>query len=155
MADWHLAQINIGRLVAPLNDPRIAEFVALLAPINALADQTPGFVWRLQSENGNATEFAYNEDPSIMVNMSVWESVDALRKYVYASQHIGVFRQREKWFEKMDRATYCLWWIPAGHRPTISEGRDRLEHYREHGATPFSFWFSQLFPAPAVELVPA
>ncbi|HWF47228.1 MAG TPA: DUF3291 domain-containing protein [Bryobacteraceae bacterium] len=154
MADWHLAQINIGRLVAPLDDPRIAEFVALLDPVNALADRSPGFVWRLQSDNGNATEFAYNDDPFMILNMSVWESVDALRQYIYAGRHIDVLRQRQKWFEKADRATYCLWWIPAGHRPTVGEGRARLEHYQEHGATPFSFWFSQLFPTPAEQLAP-
>ncbi|HEX4809108.1 MAG TPA: DUF3291 domain-containing protein [Bryobacteraceae bacterium] len=153
MADWHLAQINIGRLTAPLDDPRIAEFVALLDPVNALADGSPGFVWRLKSDSGNATDLAYNEDPFVIVNMSVWESVEALRHYVYAGQHLTAFRNRQQWFEKMERASYCLWWIPAGHLPTVKEGRERLEHYQEHGATPFSFWFSQLFPVPADQLV--
>lgn len=149
--NYHLAQINIGRLVAPLGDPRIAEFVAQLAPINALADEAPGFVWRLQSDSGNATDIAYNDDPSIMVNMSVWESLEALRNYVYKSDHMKVLRDRAKWFEKMDKPYYCLWWIPAGHIPTVAEGRERLEHYQKHGATPYSFWFSQLFPQPEDE----
>jgi hypothetical protein len=149
--NYHLAQINIGRLVAPLDDPKIAEFVAQLAPINAIADSAPGFVWRLQSESGNATDIAYNEDPSIMVNMSVWESLEALREYVYKSDHMEVLRDRAKWFEKMDKPYYCLWWIPAGHIPTVAEGRERLEHYQTNGATPYSFWFSQHFPQPADE----
>jgi hypothetical protein len=146
--NYHLAQINIGRLIAPLDDPKIAEFVSQLAPINAIADKAPGFVWRLQSESGNATDIAYNDDPSIMVNMSVWESLEALRDYAYKSDHMKVFRDRAKWFVKMDKPHYCLWWIPDGHIPTVAEGRERLEHYQTHGATPYSFWFSQEFPQP-------
>lgn len=151
--NYHLAQINIGRLIAPLDDPKIAEFVAQLAPINAIADKAPGFVWRLQSESGNATDIAYNEDPTVMVNMSVWESLEALHDYAYKSDHMKVFRDRARWFEKMDKPHYCLWWIPAGHIPTVAEGRERLEHYQTHGATPYSFWFSQEFPQPADESV--
>lgn len=146
--NYHLAQINIGRLIAPLYDPKIAEFVAQLAPINAIADKAPGFVWRLQSESGNATDIAYNDDPSIMVNMSVWESLEALRDYAYKSDHMKVFRDRAKWFVKMDKPHYCLWWIPDGHIPAVAEGRERLEHCQTHGATPYSFWFSQEFPQP-------
>ena len=146
--NFHLAQINIGRLVAPIDDPQIAGFVAQLDPVNALADSAPGFVWRLQSDAGNATDIAYNDDPFVIVNMSVWTSVEALRDFVYASRHIDVFRDRAKWFEKMDKPHYCLWWVPAGHIPTVEEGRERLEHYQQHGPTPFSFWFSKLFPVP-------
>ena len=145
--NFHLAQINIGRLIAPMDDPRIADFVAQLAPVNALADAAPGFVWRLQSSYGNAMDIAFNDDPSINVNMSVWQSVETLREYVYKSNHLEVFRYRAKWFEKMDKPHYCLWWIPAGHIPTVAEGRERLEHYQQQGPTPFSFWFSKLYPA--------
>ena len=148
---YHLAQINISRLLAPLDDPKIAEFVAQLEPINAIADKAPGFVWRLQSESGNAADIVYNDDPFVIVNMSVWQSLEALREFAYKSNHAKVFRDRGKWFEKMDRPNYCLWWIPAGHIPTVSEGREHLEHYQTHGATPYSFWFSQRFPAPADE----
>jgi hypothetical protein len=147
--EHHLAQINVGRLVAPIDDPRIAGFVAQLDPVNALADAADGFVWRLQSASGNATDVAYSNDPLMIVNMSVWESVESLRDYVYKSRHLDVFRDRAQWFERMDRAHYCLWWIPAGHIPTVAEGRERLEHYQAHGATEFAFWFSQLFPAPS------
>jgi hypothetical protein len=150
-----LAQINISRLVAPLDDPKVAEFVAQLEPINALADKAPGFVWRLQSDSGNATDIAYSEDPFIIVNMSVWESMEALREFAYKSNHMKVFRDRAKWFEKAVKPGYCLWWIPAGHIPTVAEGRERLEHYQARGATPYSFWFSQHFPQPADEGVRA
>jgi len=143
----HLAQINIGRLIAPVDDPKIAEFVAQLDPVNALADTAPGFVWRLQSSSGNATDIVYNDDPFVIVNMSVWESVEALRDFVYKSNHLDVLRDRANWFEKMEKPHYCLWWIPSTHIPTVAEGRERLEHYQQYGATPFSFWFSKLYPA--------
>lgn len=148
---YHLAQINIARLVAPLDDPKIAGFVAELEPINALADKAPGFLWRLQSESGNATDIAYGDDPFIIVNMSVWRSPEALRRFAYTSDHARVFRDRAKWFEKMSKPNYCLWWIPAGHIPTVAEGRERLEHYQLNGPTPNSFWFTQQFPQPADE----
>jgi hypothetical protein len=151
---YHLAQINIGRLIAPVDDPRIADFLAQLAPINALADTAPGFVWRLQSSYGNAMDIAYNDDPAINVNMSVWESVETLREYVYQSNHVQVLRDRAKWFEKMDQPFACLWWIPAGHIPTVAEGRERLEHYQQHGPTSFSFSFSKLYPAQTDVLAP-
>jgi len=151
MGEYHLAQINIGRLIAPIDDPKIAEFVAQLEPINALADRAPGFVWRLQSAAGNATGFHYNDDPTMFVNMSVWESLEALRGYVYRSDHRRVLRDRAKWFAKLDVPIYCLWWIPAGHIPTVAEGRERMEHYQRYGSSPFSFWFSQHYPQPADE----
>jgi hypothetical protein len=151
--NFHLAQINIGRLIAPIDDPKISTFVAQLDPVNALADAAPGFVWRLQSSSGNATDVAYNDDPFVIVNLSVWESVETLRDFVYASRHLNVFRDRAKWFEKMDKPHYCLWWIPAGHIPTVGEGREHLEHYQQHGPMPFSFWFSQLFPSPTEQRV--
>ena len=142
-----LAQINTGRLIAPVDDPKIAEFVAQLDPVNALADTAPGFVWRLQSSSGNATDIVYNDHPFVIVNMSVWESVEALRDFVYQSKHLDLLRGRAKWFEKMEKPHYCLWWIPSTHIPTVAEGRERLEHYQQHEATPFSFWFSKLYPA--------
>jgi hypothetical protein len=151
--NFHLAQINIARLIAPIDDPKIAEFVAQLDPINALAESSPGFVWRLKSDAGNATDVVYNDDPFVIVNMSVWESVEALRDYAYSSKHIDVFRDRAKWFEKMDEPHYCLWWIPLGHVPTVAEGRARLEHYQQHGATPRAFWFSRQFPVPSPDNV--
>jgi Domain of unknown function (DUF3291) len=148
-----LAQINIARLVAPVDDPRIAEFMAQLDEVNALAEQSWGFVWRLKSGSGNATDIAYNDDPFVIVNMSVWRSIESLKQFTYGSRHLAVFRDRQKWFEKMDLPHYCLWWVADGHEPSVAEGRERLEHYQKHGASSYSFWFSQCFPAPRPESV--
>ncbi len=153
MRTHHLAQINVARLIAPLDDPRIAEFVAQLEPVNKLADSSSGFIWRLQSEQGNATDLAYNDDPFLIVNMSVWESIEALKAFTYKSQHIHVFRNRKKWFERMGLPHYCLWWVPIGHHPSIAEGRTKLEHYQRYGSTPEAFWFMEWYPAPAAESV--
>lgn len=144
----HLAQINIGRLVAPIDDPRLEGFVSQLDPVNKLAEESPGFVWRLQSESGNATDVPYNDDPTLLVNMSVWESIETLKAYVYQSRHLGVFKDRHKWFQKMDVPHYCLWWVPEGHIPTVAEGRERMEYYQKHGSTAEAFWFSEPYPAP-------
>jgi Domain of unknown function (DUF3291) len=152
MPDFELAEINIARLVAPLDDPQIADFVADLDRINALADASEGFIWRLKSEGGDATEIPYNDDPFVILNMSVWTSPQTLRDFTYRSGHVEVYRKRQSWFHRPDKASYCLWWVPAGHRPTVAEARDRLEHYRKHGATEHAFWFNQLFPAPTVVL---
>jgi hypothetical protein len=148
-----LAQINIGRLIAPPDDPLIADFMAQLDEVNALAEQSPGFVWRLKSDSGNATDIAYNDDPLTIVNMSVWDSIESLKRFAYGPRHLGVFRDRQKWFEKPALPHYCLWWMAEGRMPSVREGRDRLEHYQKHGATPRSFWFSQCFPAPEFESV--
>lgn len=150
--EFHLAQINIARMVWPVDDPKMADFVSQLASVNALADAAPGFVWRLQSEAGNATDVPYSDDPFVLVNMSVWESVESLVAYTYTSDHVKVFRDRARWFERMEKPHYCLWWIPAGHIPTVAEGKERLEHYQMHGPTPYSFWFSRKFPAPTPEV---
>ena len=150
---YQVAQINIGKLLAPIDDPKIAEFVAQLDSINALAESSPGFVWRLQSDGGNATDIPFNDDPLVIVNMSVWQSTQALKEFVYRSKHLTVFRDRAKWFEKATLPYYCLWWVREGHRPTVAEGRERIELYRKHGATPESFWFSEEFPAPDLATV--
>ena len=145
---YHLAQVNIGRARGPMNSPIMSGFAAQLAPVNAIADQSPGFVWRLQTESGDATSILPYDDPSIMINMSVWESIDALRNFVYRSGHLGVMRGREQWFEKMSEAYLALWWIPAGHLPTIGEAQERLEFRRAAGDTPLAFSFAKTFPAP-------
>ena len=149
MPTHHLAQINIARLLAPIDDPLLAEFVAQLLPINALADQSPGFVWRLQSESGDATSIKVYDDDMIIVNLTVWENVEALREYAYKSAHAGVMRDRKKWFEKFDGPYMALWWIPAGHIPTPQEGQERLEHLRSHGETEYAFSFRHIFPQPS------
>jgi hypothetical protein len=146
MAQYHLAQVNIGRLLAPLDDPSIAEFVANLAPINALADSAPGFVWRFQTPEGNAISVRPYEDDLVIINFSVWESIESLRDYVYKSAHADIMRKRRQWFEKLSDLHLALWWAPAGHIPTWEEAKARLEHMRLHGETPYAFTFRNSFP---------
>ena len=148
MQDWHLAQANIARAVAPMDDPAMADFMAQLDAINALADRSPGFVWRLQSGSGNATDIAVTDDPLVILNMSVWESVDALFDYVYRTAHTPVMARRREWFEKPSKPHLVLWWVEAGHRPSVEEALTRLEMLAERGPTPDAFTFKQRFPAP-------
>jgi Domain of unknown function (DUF3291) len=126
---WHLAQVNIARMRAPLIDPQMSGFVAALEPVNALADQSQGFVWRLKSEEGDATAIRPYDDESILINLSVWESLAALKSFVYRTQHGQVMRQREKWFERMNEIFIALWWVTAGTIPTVQEAKERLDFY--------------------------
>jgi hypothetical protein len=146
--NFHLAQVNIGRVRAPIDDPLMAGFVARLEDINALADASPGFVWRLQTESGNATELRPYDDDRILINLSVWETPEQLRDFVYRSAHTEVMRQRKAWFERFSGMYYALWWIPAGHIPSLVEAKERLEHLRAHGESPHAFSFAMLFPQP-------
>lgn len=146
--NFHLAQVNIATARAPLDDPLLAGFVARLEEINALADATPGFVWRLQTEAGDATSLRPYDDDRILFNLSVWESPDALRAFVYKSAHAAVMRQRKSWFERFDGAYYALWWVATGHLPSIVEAKERLQYLREHGESVHAFSFAKLFPAP-------
>ena len=146
MSKYHIAQVNIGRIKAPLDDPIMAGFMARLDDINALADRSPGFVWRLQTDEGNATYFRpYPNDDRILLNMSVWETIEALRSYVYRTAHVEVLRQRESWFEKFAGTYLALWWVPAGHVPGIDEARKRIAHLEKHGPTEFAFHFRTTF----------
>jgi hypothetical protein len=149
MDGFHLAQINVGRLRAPVDSPLVAEFMEALDPINALAEGTPGFVWRFQTDEGNATAVRPYDDDSILVNMSVWESADHLADFVYRTAHADYLRRRREWFERMTETITALWWVPAGHLPTVEEGIDRLDHLRAQGPSPEAFTFREGFPAPA------
>jgi hypothetical protein len=144
----HLAQVNIGRLRAPLDSPQLAGFVAALEPINALADAAPGFVWRLQTEDGDATALRPFADDMMIVNMSTWTSLDALRDFVYRSDHRAVMARRREYFEKLDEMFVALWWVREGHRPTTDEAKDRLALLDRLGPTPSAFTFRTAFPAP-------
>lgn len=145
MTKYHVAQVNIGRIRAPLEDPVMAGFVARLDEINAVADHSPGFVWRLQTDAGNATYFRPYNDDRILMNMSVWETIEALRSYVYRTAHLEVLRQRDNWFEKFAGTYMALWWVPAGHIPGIDEARKRIAHLEAHGPTQFAFNFRTVF----------
>lgn len=141
----HLAQINVGVMVAPTDDPAVAEFMENLDRINAEADRADGFVWRLQSEQGNATDIQIFENPLQLVNMSVWESVDTLKAYVYRTEHVEFFRRRAEWFEA-DGRRVALWWIPAGTIPDLADAVRRVDHLERHGPTPYAFGFGSVHP---------
>lgn len=145
---WQLAQINVGRLVAPHDDPQVAGFFAELDRINALAEAAPGFVWRLMDEAGNATAFQPTPDPLFIVNMSVWADAESLFDYVYRSAHTAVMAQRRQWFERSPTAYQGLWWIEAGTVPTIADGLSRLWMIDRFGPTPHGFTFKARYPAP-------
>ena len=145
---FHLAQVNVARAKAPLDDPLLAEFMAQLDRINGLADQSPGFVWRLQSDSGNATDIKVSEDPCLLVNLSVWSSLEALFDFVYKTGHSKVMARRKEWFEPIGRPYLALWWVPAGHLPSPEEAMARLDLIAERGPGSEAFTFKQRFPAP-------
>lgn len=143
-ADFHLAQVNIATLLAPLDSPQLAEFVAALDRINAIADASPGFVWRLQDEAGNATSIRpFGED--VIVNLSVWRDTTALFEYVYRSNHASLLARRRDWFALPSTPHVALWWVPAGACPSLVDARARLDHRAVHGDSPFAFSFKCRF----------
>jgi hypothetical protein len=145
---FHVAQVNIALARAPIESDVLSEFVALLDPINAVADAAPGFVWRLETEDGNAMAVRGFDNDRMIVNLSVWESIDHLADFVYRSGHVAVMRRRREWFERI-RIHMALWWVPAGHLPSIAEAEARLAHLQEHGPTPDAFTFKTRFLAAA------
>jgi hypothetical protein len=147
MATYQLAQLNIAQMRTPMDSPEMADFVANLDRVNALADNAPGFVWRLAGDDGNATAFRpFGEDT--LVNLSVWDSVDALSNFVYKTAHVEIMKRRKEWFDRMEQAYMVLWWVPAGHRPDEAEAKERLQTLRTLGPTDKAFTFKQPFPAP-------
>ncbi|MBW8843204.1 MAG: DUF3291 domain-containing protein [Sphingomonadales bacterium] len=153
-AGWHLAQVNIGRLVAPEGDPRVQPFFDALDRVNALAEASPGFVWRLTGEGNNATDLRPTPDPLLAVNMSVWTDADALFAFVYRSAHTPVMARRRDYFERFDGAFQAMWWIPAGEIPTVSDAFSRLWMLDRYGPTPHAFTFKARFPAPGLDGAP-
>jgi len=149
-AEWQLSQINVGRLVAPKGDPRVAAFFDALDRVNALADRSAGFIWRLQSEAGNATDIQPTSDPLFIVNMSLWSDAESLFDFVYRSAHTPVMAERRNYFERFDGAYQALWWVPAGHIPTVDEGLSRLWRLDLYGPTREAFTFKARFPAPGL-----
>ena len=147
MSTLHIAQVNIGRIKGAMDGPIMAGFAARLNEINALADRSPGFVWRLQTPEGNATDLRPYNDDRILVNLSVWESIEQLKHYVYKTTHAELLRQRQDWFEKFASSYTTLWWIPKGHISTVDEAKKRLAHLDAHGPTQFAFTFKNPFPA--------
>ena len=147
MGTYHIAQVNIGRARAPLEDPAMHGFMSRLDEINALADSSAGFVWRLQTPAGNATYLRpYPEDDRVLLNMSVWESVEALQRYAYRTAHAELLKHRHEWFERFSGVYMALWWVPAGHLPGIDEAKKRIAYLEERGPSEFAFTFKQIFP---------
>ena len=145
----HIAQLNIARAKAPLDAPLLADFVAQLDTVNALAEASPGFVWRLKSDSGNATDIHAYDDPLMIVNMSVWESIARLFDFAYRTSHTKVMNRRKEWFDPLPGPHMVLWWIPAGTVPTVEEAKRRLDYLAVHGPTATAFTFKVRFPLPA------
>jgi hypothetical protein len=143
----HLAQLNIGRLRFPIDDPRMAEFMNNLDLVNGLAERSKGFVWRLKDDSGNATAIRPFPDPQMAVNLSVWESIEALERYVWLTVHKRFYGRRQEWFDKMDGPHLVMWWVPVGHRPTIFEAKERLEHLAAHGPSDRAFGWESVAAA--------
>ena len=146
---YHLAQVNVGLVLAPLESEQLRPFVEALDSVNAVADSSPGFVWRLQTEDGNATALRVFDDPFLIVNMSVWESLEALRGFVYrGAEHLEIMRRRREFFERADDHILALWWIPAGTIPTVADAESRLTLLRAIGPSPEAVTFRHHFPLP-------
>ena len=149
---FHLAEVNVGRLLAPVSDPAIDDFRNALDAINALADAQPGFVWRLKGEGDNATDIQPDaSDPLQAINASVWESPEHLAAFAYRTEHRDFVRRRLEWFAPATEAILALWWIPAGQTPSVAECLERLAALRANGPTPYAFTFRERFPAPVAE----
>ncbi|WP_374353315.1 DUF3291 domain-containing protein [Chitinimonas sp.] len=148
MSHYHLAQVNIAKALAPLDQPLMQGFVEQLDRVNALADAHPGFVWRLQTEDGDATSVQAFDDPLLLVNLSVWQGFEALKDYVYSGEHLQMLRGKKQWFEKSAKSPLALWWVPAGHLPDVLEARQKIEQLWRDGPSAAVFSFAQPFPAP-------
>lgn len=140
----HLAEINIARLMYPLEDPRVAEFADNLDRVNAVAERSEGFVWRLKDESGDATAIRAFDDPLVIVNMSVWRDAESLEHFVWNTVHKRFYNKRQEWFSLMQSHHFAMWWVEEGHVPTLEEARERLDHLDSHGDTDFAFGWSHL-----------
>ncbi|MGB9143972.1 MAG: DUF3291 domain-containing protein [Aestuariivirga sp.] len=138
----HLAELNIGKFKYSTSDPRMAGFMDNLDGVNALAERSPGFVWRLKGDNNNATDFRVGDDYA--VNMSVWETPDALENYVFKTVHVQFYKKRQEWFNLMEKPHMVFWWVEEGHQPTLQEAMDRLEHYQKNGASDQAFGWAEV-----------
>jgi hypothetical protein len=147
---YQLAQINIAKAQAPMDSDIMSGFVNRIDEINALAENSPGFVWRQQTEDGDATSIQAYDDPNIIVNMSVWEDIESLKSFVYKSMHVDLIRDRDAWFDKMVTVHQTLWWIPSNTLPTVEEGISKLVMLEKNGPTPNAFTFAKNFPATAL-----
>ena len=142
-----LAQLNIGKPKFPLDHPGIADFMDNLVLINGIAEQSPGFIWRLKDESGDATSIQSFDDPDILVNMSVWESIHALKQFMFKSNHVDFLKRRSEWFHKMPQSAYVMWWIEDGHIPSVTEAKQKLTYLHTHGESADAFTMAGRFEA--------
>jgi hypothetical protein len=138
----HLAELNIGKFRFPTTDPRMAGFMDNLDRVNALAERSPGFVWRLKGDNNNATDLRVGDDYA--VNMSVWETPEALENYVFKTVHVQFYKNRADWFDLMEKPHMVFWWVPEGHQPQLQEAMDRLEMFEKNGPTEEAFGWAEV-----------
>ena len=145
MEKYHLAQINIANSRGARDNDIMKGFIDRLDEINGIADNSPGFIWRLQTEEGDATAIQAFDDPLLLVNVSVWEHIDSLKKFVYKSLHVELIQDREAWFTKIRDSHQALWWIPEGHIPSVEEAKEKLEYLQANGPSEVAFTFSKSF----------
>jgi len=148
MSRFELAQLNVALMKDAIESPLMADFVANLERINALAEHSPGFAWRLQADDGNATSLGSPLGDKWIVNVSLWQDVASLNDYVYKTAHVEIMKRRKEWFERTAEAYVVLWWVPHGQRPSVAEAIARLERLRALGPTSFAFTFKNAFTAP-------
>ncbi|MGI9551502.1 MAG: DUF3291 domain-containing protein [Aurantibacter sp.] len=145
MKNYNLAQVNIAKMLAPTDSPIMADFMNNLDRINALAEQSAGFIWRMKEENNNAMEIKVFDDDFIVINMSIWESIETLFDFTYRSQHVEIFKRKKEWFHKMSDMHMALWYIPSGHIPSTDEAKERLNYLNANGESPYAFTFRSEF----------
>ncbi|MEU1394424.1 MULTISPECIES: DUF3291 domain-containing protein [unclassified Nonomuraea] len=152
----HLAQLNVAHLRAPIDAPELAEFVALLEPVNAVADEAPGFVWRMkESESDPTATVVHGYGDHLLINFSVWESLETLWDFTYRSVHLGVLRRRREWFLRVAEPYMVMWWVPEGHIPSLAEGMRRLERLRTEGPSPEAFTYKDSYASSEAASLPA
>jgi len=144
MSKFHLAQVNIAKILAPMDDPIMADFINNLDIINALADDADGFVWRLKDEDKDLASSIFQDD-RLIINMSIWENLESLFSYTYNSGHIEVFKRKKEWFSKMKMMHMAFWYVPKGYKPTFQDAKDRLDYINKHGDSPYAFSFKSKF----------
>jgi hypothetical protein len=153
MSSFHLAQLNVAKMKADIDDPIMKGFVDNLEEVNAIADNSPGFVWRLETDEGDATDMRVFEDNMLLVNMSVWESIDDLKKFVYDSFHLEILKRKKEWFDKIDGVYQVMWWLKPGSLPDVDEAKARLAYLQANGVSEFAFNFQLSFSASEQHLV--
>lgn len=145
--NYHLAQLNIATALAPLDSPVMQEFVDNLERINLMGECSPGFVWRMKDDTGNATAIPVYDDPNIIANLTVWQNPESLKSFLFKTEHAHFLKRKKEWFKPVKEATYVLWWVPQGHIPTMNEGKDKLAYLRAYGETAKAFSFKKQFTA--------